>query len=298
MTKKWIAINLLLLAVAGLLARQLYVSVNRFNAESDLAKIQPVQDVKQKMIQEKPLPNLPPPGNYVPGDFAVVAEKNVFTESRSKEETIESAGSVEVPPLTPKPILVGVTLSGSQQTAAIIDPSASSSQGQTRRAQIKRVGDFYRGYRITSIDLDRIVLESGTRREIIPLHEGSKRARGGKTSILATRVVPIGSGGGSGSIAVSIVPGGGGTGRASAAPARAPAAAAASQPAGVQTTVVPPRPAAVAVQEQAPAAQEQAPVRTPLPTRQQQTPSTGGTDASRGRVVRTPFGDIVRPNKN
>ena len=41
MTKKWIAINVLLLAVTGLLARQLYLSVLRFDAENDLSRIQP-----------------------------------------------------------------------------------------------------------------------------------------------------------------------------------------------------------------------------------------------------------------
>jgi hypothetical protein len=199
MSKKWIAINLLLLAVAGALARQLYVSVLRFNAENDLAKIQPVRDMKQKMTQEKPLPKMAPAKKYVAADFAVIPEKNIFAESRSKEDKVEETAPPEPPPLTQKPILVGITISGTQRMAAIIDP-AGSPQNQNRRAQNKRIGDVYHGYTITDITSDRIVLESGTRKEIIPLHEGSKRSRGGKTSVVATRVVSIGTGGGGGSI--------------------------------------------------------------------------------------------------
>lgn len=294
MTKKWIAINLLLLAVAGLLARQLYLAAARFNADNDLAKIQPVADLKQKMIPEKAPAKAPAPAAYAAADFAIIAEKNVFTESRSKEEKTEIAAPAEPPPLVPKPILVGVTLSESEQTAAIIDPSETSSASQTKRAQIKRVGDFYRGYKITSITLDRIVLESGTRREIIPLHEGSKRAQAGKTPIIATRVVPIGSSGtGGGSIAVNVVARGAGSTRAPAA------AAASSQPATVQTPGVQPRPTGVTAQQQAPAAQEQPPAatRTP-PAVRQQVPAPGGTAVPGGRVIRTPFGDIVRPDRN
>jgi hypothetical protein len=294
MTKKWIAINLLLLAVAGLLGRQLYLAVARFNADNDLAKIQPVQDLKQKVTPEKAPARLPPPAAYAAADYAVIAEKNVFTESRSKEEKVESAAQVETPPLMPKPVLVGVTLSESEQTAAIVDPSEPAARTQTRRAQIKRVGDFYRGYKITSITLDNIVLESGTRREIIPLHEGSKGTQGGKTPIVATRVVPIGSSGaGAGSIPVSIVARQAGATRTSSAPGQPPTAAA-SQPVAVQTIVAQPRQGAATAQPQT---QEQPETRTP-PAVRQQVPATGGTEAPRGRVVRTPFGDIIRPDRN
>ena len=61
MTKKWIAINLLLLLIAAIAGRQLYVSVHEFDAENDLSKIQPDRSLNQKIAQETTLP--PPLAN-------------------------------------------------------------------------------------------------------------------------------------------------------------------------------------------------------------------------------------------
>ena len=282
MTKKWIAINLLLLAVTGLLARQLYFSVLRFNAENNLSRIQPVRDMKQKVVQESPLPKLPRAKHYSSAEFSIIPEKNVFAESRSKEEKVEISTPAEPPPLAQKPILVGVALSDTQKTATVIDPSGSA-KNQDRRAQIMRIGDFYRGYKITSIAPDRIVLESGTRREIIPLHEGSKRSRGGKTSVVPTRVVSIGTGSPGGGIPVNLVSGHTGTSRTAPA-ASAPATAAVVPPAVGQTPATPARQAAATAQPQAQA--------QPV---QQQVPAAQETNAQGQRIIRTPFGTVVRP---
>ena len=51
MTKKWIAITLLLLVATGLLGWRLYVAVRQFNAGNDLSGIQPVQEIKQKLTE-------------------------------------------------------------------------------------------------------------------------------------------------------------------------------------------------------------------------------------------------------
>jgi hypothetical protein len=269
MTKKWMAINLLLLAVAGLLGWRLRVSILRFDSRNDPAKILPVRDTRQTIAQEKPLPQWVPPRSYVPADFAVIADKNIFSESRSREDKNEAALQPDTPPLAQKPILVGVNIADTRQDALIIDP-AGSSQDRSRHAHSKRVGDVYYGYAITSISPDRIILESGTRKEIIPLHEGAKRASPGKTSILSTRVVPLGGGAASGGAPVSA-----GASRAAAAPAAAPAAATA-QPAS----------------SPAPAGQKVVPAAS-QPTAQPVAPQGQGT-----HVVRTPFGDVVRPGTN
>jgi hypothetical protein len=197
MTKKWIAINLLLFVITGLLGWRLYLSILRFDVDNDLAKIQPVRDMKQKIVPEKVLPKLPPNKNYFPAEFAIVPEKNIFSESRSREEKAEVAAQPETPPLTQKPILVGINIADAQQTALIIDPTGSA-QDRNHRAQTKRVGDVYRGFTITRIASDHIVLESGAQKEIVPLHEGSKKNQGGKTPILSTRVVSFGGGNASG----------------------------------------------------------------------------------------------------
>ena len=86
MTKKWIAINLLLLGIAGLLGWQLRLSIRQFNAGNDPAKLQPARDIKQKLAQDKIQIQPAPAKTYLPAEFAVIPEKNIFSESRAKEE--------------------------------------------------------------------------------------------------------------------------------------------------------------------------------------------------------------------
>jgi hypothetical protein len=282
MTKKWIAITLLLLVITGLLAWRLHISLLQFNAENDLAKIQPVRDIKQKIVQEKPLSGLAPSNSYNPAEFAVISENNLFLESRTKEEKNESAPP-EPPPLAQKPILVGISIADNMKKASIIDPTAPSSD-RNRRAQVKRIGDVYHGYTITEIATDHIVLESGTRREIIPLHEGSKRPQAGKTPILSTRVVAFGGGGISGGMPVSVISGSTVSGRTAVAPVASPTAATMTQPIGGPPVATSQRPVPANVPS------------TPSQSIPSQSPGAK-TDAQGRRIVRTPFGDIVRPNR-
>ncbi len=271
MTKKWIAIGLLLFAIAALLGWELRVSILQFKAENDIAKIQPARDMKQQIIQDKPVPKVVPVKNYNPAEFAVIPDKNIFSDSRSKEDRAEALTPPEPPPLAQKPILVGVTID-TQPRASIIDPTVP--QGRDRRAQIKRIGDVYQGYTITEISPERMVLESGTRKEIIPLREGTKRGQQGKTPILSTRIVPFGGGGIIGGTPISISGG--------------PAAAA------------PPRTTVTSVGTPAAAAtgQTAAPTRTNAtaqPTAQPAAPPTQTPNTPRVNIIHTPFGDIRQP---
>ena len=267
MTKKWIAIDLLLLAVAALLGWELRVSILQFNAENDLVKIQPARDVKQKVLQDKPGPKVVPVKNYNPAEFAVIPDKNIFSDTRSKEDKTETLAPPEPPPLAQKPILVGVTIDSQPRASIIINPTAP--QGRDRRAQIKRIGDVYQGYTITEITPERMVLESGTRKEIIPLHEGSKRAQQGKTPILSTRVAPFGGGSVTGGTPINATAG------SAAAPPRTAVA-----PVGTSGAVSSGQTAAPA----APAAPQAQPA---------QTPATGTAPKPQG--IRTPFGDVYYP---
>jgi hypothetical protein len=269
MTKKWIAIDLLLLGIAALIGWQLRLSIFQFNAENNVAKIQPARDTKQKIVQAQQIPQAVPVKNYNPAEFAAIPDKNVFSDTRSKEDKVEILPPPEPPPLAQKPILVGVTID-TQPRASVIDPTVP--QGRDRRAQIKRIGDVYQGYTITDISPDHMVLESGTRKEIIPLHEGTKRVQQGKTPILSTRVVPFGGGGIAGGTPISISGGPPG-----AAPPR--------------TTVAPVGSAATG-QTASPAApaRTNAATPTPAPPPAAQPQSTPGV-----QILRTPFGDIRQP---
>jgi hypothetical protein len=286
MSKKWMAISVLLFAITALLGWQLYKSIIQFNADNDPTRIQPVQDVKQIIAQEKVLAPLAPAKNYIPAEFAVIPENNVFSESRSpEEETTEDAVQPEAPALTQKPILVGVNISDNQKTVLLIDPRGSSRE-RSDRAQIKRIGDVFHGYTIAEIAQDHIVLESGSKREIIPLHEGSKQAQRGKTPILSTRVVSFSGGTVSGGSLVASSARNAGAPQTKVAPVAAPADQAVSSPSPPET-----------VSQQglrSSIRSSQPPQRTTQQVRGQQAPGTGST-APNTRVIRTPFGNIVRP---
>ena len=272
MKRNWIAANLVLLVITGLLVWQLRMSIDRFRVANDLSRLQPVQDLKQKMGQDSSgLAPFQPPKRYSAAEFAIIPEKNLFSETRAKEEKVETPVVQEVPQLQVKPVLVGVTISGNQRLAAIVDPSRSAGP---RKSQTKRIGDTYQGYTVTDITHNQMVLEYGSRREVIPLFDNSKHGGGGgKTTIQPTRIVSFGAGGGGGGSAVAARAGGPGgpqIGGATGANPKANPQQAKQQPPGAQ-----PAPAA-------------APAQPAIP---------GETTNDKGqRVIRTPFGDIVRPN--
>jgi hypothetical protein len=286
MTKKWMAINLLLLMITGLLGWRLHVSMEKFRSENDLEKIQPVQDMKQRIIRQKSLPVPASAGDYIPAEFAVIPDKNVFSDTRSRDEQTDEVAQPPTRPLMQKPVLIGIILAHNQERALIIDPT-DSSQGRGRRAQTMRVGDVCQGYTITSIESDHIVLESGARKEIIPLHEGSKSAQKGKTPILSTRVVSFGGGASSGGKPIAVS-----SGSAAAAPAPPPGS---SRNINVSRSTVAhvdaPSSQSSSRAGAAPPASTQTQTTAPASVNQQRAaPSSGRT-----RIIRTPFGDIVRP---
>jgi hypothetical protein len=294
MSKHLIAVNLFLALSSGLLGWQLNTGVKRFNSENDLAKFQPVMDVKQRMGRDGALPALEAAHVYNPADFAAIPDQNLFSDTRAREEKTDAAPAVaQAPELLQKPVLVGVTLSGNQRLAMILDPASSGG----RKSITKRVGDIYQGYTITDITDSQIVLESGGRREIFQLYDGSKHnAQAGKTPIIATRVVNFGGTAGTPTTVIQ-----GGAMAASPAAAR-PASGSSAGTTPSVTTVMGAR------ETQGPMGSSSGVVR---PTQQVQPVQTQparqlppgaswneSTDSQGRRVIRTPFGDIPRPNTN
>jgi hypothetical protein len=286
MMKNLIAINLGLLLAVGLVGRQLYLSVGRFNEDNRLSKVQPPRDLKTKIATEGGLAALPAFQPLNPTDFSVVAANNLFSETRAKEEKVETTTEPVVPPLTVKPVLVGVTVAGNLRFATIVDPGATAAGGNVRKFQTKRLGDSYAGYTITDISHDRIVLEYGSRREVIPLYDAAKTpGQGGKTPILPTRVVAFGSGiqsSGTGISQQALLP-------PNAAPQRtqtpgAPVSATIGSSGG--PTGGPPSAGITRTTPSTPGRQ--------VPG-QQATPTWNERIDDQGRrVVRTPFGDIIQ----
>jgi hypothetical protein len=201
MTKKWIAINLMLLLTAGLLGWQLNVATKAFNEGNRLDALARNQ-AKKKGAAEAGLPALQPAKKFSESDFAVIPEQDLFAEARKREEKTIDPPPVENRALEIKPILVGVIISGSQRLALINDPASATAQG-TRKAQTMRLGDNYRGFVVTDITESGMVLEYGASREVIPLYDTAKPPQSGKTPILATRVVNFGAGSAGGATVVT-----------------------------------------------------------------------------------------------
>jgi hypothetical protein len=197
MEKKRMFINVLLLVMAVLMGWYVRGMILRYNSQANMTEA----SKPGKVVPDggMPLPN--PPNAWDSKKYSIIADKTLFSENRTNAPELIPAPPApppEIPPLAQKPILVGTAISENMQTAWIIDPAGNpkaapaGAQNTGRRAQIKKVGDTYQGYAITSIADDTIVLANGPRTEIIPLYEGSKQAKGGKTAIQATRVVSFG----------------------------------------------------------------------------------------------------------
>ncbi len=187
MTKKWMTINLMLLAATVLLARQLYVTTLRFKQDNSLANVMRVQPGK-KGGTEAPLPPVQPVAKLSDAEYAVIPQGNVFTETRRPEEKVEAPAPEPPRRLDNPPILVGIIISGSRRQALIVDTTAPAVSGN-RRTQTMRIGDSYRGFTVTDITSTGMVLESGPSREIVPLFAIGKIPQSGKTPPMAVRVV-------------------------------------------------------------------------------------------------------------
>ena len=290
MSKKWIAVNFLLLGMAALLAWQLQLAVDRFKGANDLGKLPPAPRTPKGTQSDVGLGPPQAARRYNAGEFGVIPGQNLFSDLRGKPEEEPKPAVQEAPVLTVKPVLVGVTLSGTHRFASIIDPSTPA---QGRRTQTRRVGDVYQGYTIVDIAENQMVLQNGVRQEIIPLFDSTKQKGGSaRTAIAASRVVAFGPGaaGAAGAAAPSpsVI-----TNRPQQAAAPTPstgAAAAVGQPAGgtgqpsVRTTIPPPQTQTRQVPGNAPQQQPLAP--------------NERIDEQGRRIIRTPFGDIVREKPN
>lgn len=322
MAKKWIALNILLLAAAFWLARELNQRYERYKAESSLVRIEAgtaenqagakagATDVSADVFAEAPV--------HRDSDYYVISERTLFSDARGAEDTTLSTVLQVIPPLNPRPILVGTVMLDGEYVASVIDPTTQQARNGQVAPETRRIGDVYRGYQITSIEAEQMVLENGGRREVIPLNRSARRtvaaAKPASTAGGATRVVPIGPGG-SRSGLINVV-----TVTAAAGRTTAPQQTAAQQTAAQQAAA---RQAQQQQQQQQAQQQQQQNQRTAVSStnsdlaatqaesvqatatqaKQQSKPAqkpqaidaqTRPEDA-RQRVIRSPFGDITRP---
>ena len=292
MAKKWIAINLVLFVAVVLLGRELRYSVQAFIAENNPARIQPASEEKQAVGDTAAIAGKE--DLFANADYSIISDHTIFSDLRGKD-VVEPA--VAAPPMQPmaqnqRPILVGTIMVDDNYQALMIDPTTPARNGR-RSPEIRRIGDVYRGYTITRIAAGQVVMENGARSETIEFSNPQRPAMPNvRAAAGATRVVPIGPGGTGGRSAVVTT--------AATSPVRVTPAVQ-----NIQTRPVNPQNAPVVnggtVANRPPGTvtpqEEVAPNTPPQPQAIQNQQQSAKPAPGRGqqRIIRSPFGDIVRP---
>jgi hypothetical protein len=206
MTKKWIVINLMLLVAAGLLGWQLYASVKRYKEENNVGRLARLQAPKKKTGAESGLAAVRSDQKINSAEFTVIPAQNLFSDTRRMEDKTDNVPAPEpARKLDVIPVLVGIMISGAQRTALINDPAAGNPSGANRH-QTMRLGDHYRGFVVTDITNNSMILEWGSSREVIPLYDTSKPPTpSGKTVVAAARTVNFGGATAGGGVANAMV---------------------------------------------------------------------------------------------
>jgi hypothetical protein len=296
MTKRLLLLNTLLLLACVYIGRMVYQDYSEFNETHKVIAVEAETteskgaDGKAVVIQ-KPAPLSPP-------EFMVISEKNLFLESRSLQTAATTPVQEAPPPLNPKPLLVGVASVGGVPRAFVQSLRAQPGQRPTKTLKI---GETYEGYKVSQIQRNRVELSytspsGNVTTQVLDLNDTTNRAA---RSAARTPVAPT-----------QVVTAGGPAGAGAPAPGQQPMPAIDQQgrpvirtpfgdvqaPVGMQT---PNRPLSVnpANQNQLLREQEQQRMQQPDTLRQQNTTTRRNEiiDDQGRRVIRTPFGDIIRP---
>lgn len=315
MANKWIALNLLLLITAVVMGRELYQQYEQFKAKNDPSKIEAVSSENSaaaKSATESSAGISTETPTNTDSDYSVISEKTLFTELRGRNEDEVAIEAPKPKPLPkPHPVLVGTSMIGGQYTASVINQQA---QQQARNTQLApetwRVGDYYNGYMVTSIAADQLVLESGGMREVIPLNRAARRTPAAKTAAKpAARVVSIGPGGGA-SGAMTVSTSASAPGRVQSAQAKPQQTQAKPQqtqakPQQTQpqqripvTVSTPNGDVVVSVPENVQEIIQMQPAQKPKPEPPAQPGTAVRQQPVQQRVVRSPFGEIIRPGSD
>lgn len=282
MNHRLILLNLVLLIGCFYLARQIQQDFLTFRSEHNSGSIGTAEaKSEEKMRTFSTLASIP----LAAAAYEHLSSRNLFLENRNLSSQKESPVVEQVPQLNPKPVLIGVAKIGSQTRAVIRRPQ--SAQGKSV-IQSLLMGDLYEGYKVTNISEKRVELTftsaSGQSvNQYLNLADPANRQAAASpialTPVAAAQVIQVG-GGSSSSVnnaGISSVPAAQpGTVNPAAAPnvAKAPAGApgsASGQAAGSFSAASDAN-------------------RTSQPLRRNEF-----IDAQGRRVVRTPWGDVVRP---
>ena len=157
MSKRLILLNLLLLSGCFLLSLSIY---RDFIAFREANRTESINGRADEAGQIGSPPSLSYPSKSYPSkidslEFKLIADRNLFLESRSLQVLAGPQAIQSAPPLEPKPLLLGVATAGSETRAFVQGGQVQPGQKRTR---ILRVGDEYQGYRVTQISTSLLEL--------------------------------------------------------------------------------------------------------------------------------------------
>ncbi len=279
MNRRVLVLDALLLVLCISLGRQVRRDFQKFRMEHSSASIPVVAEREDK----RPVSM----GGYAPvtlsaAAYEPVSSKNLFLESRNLKSQEDNQAVEAVPPMNPKPILVGVAKVGDQMRALV---RRQQVQPGKRAVDTLRIGDLYEGYKVNQITADRVEFAytssaGQVTSQVISLFDPANRqgrqVPDRATPVSASQIIQVGAGAGAPSGAPALV--------APSTPAAAPGAA--NAPAAARSIPVPGQTAG----GEGRAGSQAGGARTSRPMQRNEFIDDQGR-----RVIRTPFGDVVRP---
>jgi len=188
MSKKFMFLNILLIALVGFLFMRNYEEVTRPNAvEKEVAPS------KQKTAPTYSVASISQKGEApAPAVYGVISQKNIFHPERKEFPIILPPDPAKKAATRPNLTLFGVAIGESIQSALINNPTRRADKGERETMSVK-VGDRVGEYTVKEIQSDRISLESSGDSFDVLLYDPSRQKKRPVFTPPPTPVRPPGS---------------------------------------------------------------------------------------------------------
>jgi hypothetical protein len=195
MSKRMLLLNILLLVGCVYLGRMVYQDFSEFDNTHKVVAVEP-ESAENKGADSKALA-VQSPSPVTPSENMVISEKNLFLESRSLQAATAVPVPEVAPALNPKPMLMGVAMVGSEPRAFVQNVRAQPGQRSTK---ILKVGEAYEGYKVAQIQRGRVELSytspsGNVTTQVLDINDAANRAArtAARTPLTPSQVISIGS---------------------------------------------------------------------------------------------------------
>ncbi len=183
MGRKLVLANLIILTGILVLAQQMVESWAEFQGTPTVLPL-PARELELSPPSQEARPATLP-------QFLVIAEKNLFTESRGLEPSDGEDAAQRPPELAVEPKLVSVSSFGGTREAVLEIFEGRRSQNSERRAV--KLGDTVQGYQVVEIQDSSLVLGWQSVRHVIPLEPPRSQPRQAARAGKSVNIITVGS---------------------------------------------------------------------------------------------------------